>query len=195
MQLAVDGHIELVNERGSNQRQGIFYTPDWVVVFLIRETLEPLLEEIEQSDAVRRAQREKSTERQHDNSFAFAVLNLNLVDPAMGSGHFLHIVDFPACRRTAVEGVTVPACNTRLDEQRFAFGCDLCPWVRRQFWRCGFFCFHRGCSFRSRLLLVDLRRRCDRDSRRFVTAGCQNEAQAEEKRNLFHLRDAECRSM
>src|SRR5205823_854333 len=84
LQLTGDGHLELVNERGSNQRQGMFYTPDWVVVFLIRETLEPLLEEIEQSEAVRRAQKEKSTERRQDNSFAFAVLDLNLVDPAMG---------------------------------------------------------------------------------------------------------------
>src|SRR5205085_9195557 len=98
----------LVNERGSNQRQGIFYTPDWVVVFLIRETIEPLLEGIEQSEAVRRALKEKSIEREQDNSFALAVLNLNLVDPAMGSGHFLvraveflaqKIVTHPTTRR------------------------------------------------------------------------------------------------
>lgn len=81
--------LELRNQNGENHRHGIFYTPDWIVQFLIRETLSPLLEVINQSPDVRRAIAADSEERRRDNSFALAVLRLNLVDPAMGSGHFL----------------------------------------------------------------------------------------------------------
>lgn len=80
-----EGRLELRNQNGENHRNGIFYTPDWVVQFLIREAVTPQLDRIEQSADVQRA----LSARRRDNSFAFAVLRLNLVDPAMGSGHFL----------------------------------------------------------------------------------------------------------
>ena len=83
------GRLELRNQNGENHRHGIFYTPDWVVQFLIREAVTPQLESIERSADVQRALSARSEERRRDNSFAFGVLRLNLVDPAMGSGHFL----------------------------------------------------------------------------------------------------------
>lgn len=46
--------LELRNQNGENHRHGIFYTPDWVVQFLIRETLTPQLAHIEQSEDVQR---------------------------------------------------------------------------------------------------------------------------------------------
>ncbi|PYJ84624.1 MAG: hypothetical protein DME22_12115, partial [Verrucomicrobia bacterium] len=81
--------LELRNQNGKNHRHGIFYTPDWIVQFLIRETLSPLLDEIEHSEEVQRALAARSEEGKRNNAFAMAVLGLNLVDPAMGSGHFL----------------------------------------------------------------------------------------------------------
>jgi hypothetical protein len=81
--------LELRNENGENHRHGIFYTPDWVVRYLVREALQPLIDEIEGSPEVRAARKARSDEKRRDNSFALAVLGLNLVDPAMGSGHFL----------------------------------------------------------------------------------------------------------
>ena len=81
--------LELRNENGENHRHGIFYTPDWVVQFLIRETLTPRLAHIEQSGDVQRALSALSEESRRTNAFALGVLRLNLVDPAMGSGHFL----------------------------------------------------------------------------------------------------------
>jgi type I restriction-modification system DNA methylase subunit len=84
-----NGRLALRNENGQNHRHGIFYTPDWIVRYLLRETLLPLLDEIEAGEEVRRALAAKSEEKQRDNSFALGVLRLNLVDPAMGSGHFL----------------------------------------------------------------------------------------------------------
>jgi hypothetical protein len=81
--------LVLKNLAGKNHKEGIFYTPDWVVRYLVRETLQPLIDEIETGAQVQQALRAKSLERKRDNSFALAVLQLNLVDPAMGSGHFL----------------------------------------------------------------------------------------------------------
>jgi hypothetical protein len=83
------GRLTLRNEKGENHREGIYYTPDWVVTYLVRETLQPLLDEIDRGEPVQSALRQRSEERRRDNSFAHAVLRLNVLDPAMGSGRFL----------------------------------------------------------------------------------------------------------
>jgi len=80
-----NGHLQLLDDRGQSHREGIVYTPDWVVRYLVRTSLQPLLDEIEQTPEVAAAIAADS----RDNSFAEAVLALNIVDPAMGSGHFL----------------------------------------------------------------------------------------------------------
>lgn len=84
-----DGQLQLVGENGQNHRQGVYYTPDWVVQYLVRTTLDPLLDRIESSDEVQSALRAKTTEERASDAFALGVLDINLVDPAMGSGHFL----------------------------------------------------------------------------------------------------------
>lgn len=83
------GRLELRNANGENHRHGIIYTPDWIVCYLLRESLQPLIDEIKASPEVQAALKAKSDEKRRDNSFALAVLRLNLLDPAMGSGHFL----------------------------------------------------------------------------------------------------------
>ena len=40
------GRLVLVNQNGENHRHGIFYTPDWIVRYLLRESLQPLIDEI-----------------------------------------------------------------------------------------------------------------------------------------------------
>lgn len=84
-----DGRLIMQGADGSNHREGIYYTPDWIVRYLLDRTLGPLLAEIEASAAVKSALAARSEEKRRNNSFAEAVLALNLVDPAMGSGHFL----------------------------------------------------------------------------------------------------------
>lgn len=84
-----DGRLVMQGADGSNHREGIYYTPDWIVRYLLDRTLGPLVAGIEASSAVQAALAAKSGEKKRDNSFAHAVLGLNLVDPAMGSGHFL----------------------------------------------------------------------------------------------------------
>jgi hypothetical protein len=130
LQAGEGGRLELVNERGLNQRQGIFYTPDWVVVYLIRETLQPLLDQIENSPDVQAALNAKSIDKRRDNSFALAVLSLNLVDPAMGSGHFLvRATEFLAQKivghlttRTMTEKIIPTGESRRTREQILADG-------------------------------------------------------------------------
>lgn len=81
--------LELVGDDGQNHQGGVFYTPDWVVRYLVRETLQPLVDRIHDSREVRAARAAESMEEKQNDSFALGVLNLNIVDPAMGSGHFL----------------------------------------------------------------------------------------------------------
>ena len=81
--------LVLTDENGENHRHGIFYTPDWVVSYLLRTTLDPLIARIEAAPDVAKAVRAKTDEQRRTDDFAHGVLALNLVDPAMGSGHFL----------------------------------------------------------------------------------------------------------
>ncbi len=125
------GRLRLKDESGEkNHRDGIIYTPDWIVEFLVRETLTPLLDELDASPDVRRALAAKSDERRRDNSFALALLRLNLVDPAMGSGHFLvravewladRIIDHPTTRRMT-ERIVATGADRRTREAILAAG-------------------------------------------------------------------------
>jgi len=77
--------LEVMGERAELQLSGTFYTPDWVVRFLVEKSLRPLIDEIEACPAVQNSH----NVGKKDNSFARRVLKLNVLDPAMGSGHFL----------------------------------------------------------------------------------------------------------
>ncbi len=126
-----NGRLRLKDESGEkNHRDGIIYTPDWIVAFLVRETLTPLLRAIEAGNEVQRALAAKTEERRRSNAFALAVLRLNLVDPAMGSGHFLvravewladRIVEHPTTRRMT-ERIVVAGAARRTREAILADG-------------------------------------------------------------------------
>ena len=81
---------------------GSFYTPQELVDLIVERTLKPLVEERlktfeEKSEALKRDRRPKSDRRAELEQLdpAEAVLNLKVLDPAMGSGHFLvTAVDF-----------------------------------------------------------------------------------------------------
>lgn len=80
-----NGRVVLNEEYKKRQSTGTFYTPDYIVRYLVEETLSPLISKLEESESVQNAI--KSGKK--NNSFANAVLELNILDPAMGSGHFL----------------------------------------------------------------------------------------------------------
>jgi hypothetical protein len=79
------GKLVLQTDKAERKATGTFYTPDYIVKYIVHQTLAPLLQEIEERELVKAA---RAAGRQ-DNSFANEVLRLTVCDPAMGSGHFL----------------------------------------------------------------------------------------------------------
>jgi type I restriction-modification system DNA methylase subunit len=79
------GKLVLQTDKAERKATGTYYTPDYIVKYIVEQTVTPLLEEIEQRESVKAAR----AAGKQDNSFANEVLKLNICDPAMGSGHFL----------------------------------------------------------------------------------------------------------
>jgi hypothetical protein len=79
------GKLVLKTDKAERKATGTYYTPDYVVKYIVEQTVTPLLQEIEQREPVKAAR----AAGKQDNSFAGEVLKLNICDPAMGSGHFL----------------------------------------------------------------------------------------------------------
>ena len=80
-----NGKIKLTTDKAERKATGTYYTPDYIVKYIVEQTITPLLQEIEQRGPVKAAR----AAGKEDNSFADEVLKLNICDPAMGSGHFL----------------------------------------------------------------------------------------------------------
>ncbi|MBI4691070.1 MAG: N-6 DNA methylase, partial [Nitrospirae bacterium] len=76
------GKVVLKNDKGERKATGAYYTPDYIVKYIVENTLTPLLKEIDE-----RVKKENKGSK--DDFFAKEVLKLNICDPAMGSGHFL----------------------------------------------------------------------------------------------------------
>ncbi|WP_376795289.1 Eco57I restriction-modification methylase domain-containing protein [Thermogemmatispora sp.] len=116
------GEVYLVTDSGQRKLTGSYYTPDFVVKYMVERTLGPVLEE-------RLAQAQSPEER------VAAVLRLNVLDPAMGSGHFLvEALEFLA--RYLVELGALPEAGTgetdvvywkRRVAQQCLYGVDLNP--------------------------------------------------------------------
>ena len=68
--------VALVDSQGERHRTGSYYTPEFVVQYIVEQTLKPILDR-----AVAPATSDAAT--------IAAVLAINVLDPAMGSGHFL----------------------------------------------------------------------------------------------------------
>jgi type I restriction-modification system DNA methylase subunit len=68
--------VELLTDKGERKATGSYYTPDYIVQYMVEQTIEPLL----------RALSERISDT---NELVQAILGLKVLDPAMGSGHFL----------------------------------------------------------------------------------------------------------
>ncbi|PJZ46164.1 Eco57I restriction-modification methylase domain-containing protein [Leptospira brenneri] len=66
----------LVNDKGERKASGSYYTPDYIVETIVKFTLGPLIDDIEKEDLSIKEKIAKT-------------LTLRILDPAMGSGHFL----------------------------------------------------------------------------------------------------------
>lgn len=76
---------------GSNERKvsGSYYTPDYIVRFMVERTLEPLLTDRTSQYATLDAEGHWQIDPAHADPLRQAILDLNVLDPAIGSGHFL----------------------------------------------------------------------------------------------------------
>ncbi len=93
------GEVFLETNKGERRSSGSYYTPDHIVNHLVENTLEPLCQRIEQdlSDEIKANELrvaegdETATTRLADlkGEYDDRVLKLRVLDPAMGSGHFL----------------------------------------------------------------------------------------------------------
>lgn len=81
-----EGDLYVVNDNSERKATGSFYTPDYVVEYIVRETADPLIEDIH--DVLNNKDYDRGTS-EYAREFRRCVLDLTIVDPAMGSGHFL----------------------------------------------------------------------------------------------------------
>jgi len=66
------GSVYLATDRGERKATGSYYTPDYIVKYIVEHTVGPLIEEkMKEDDPIE------------------GILSLKVLDPAMGSGHFL----------------------------------------------------------------------------------------------------------
>jgi len=80
------GELYVVNDEGERKATGAYYTPDYVVTYIVEKTVDPLIEAIE-ADLAEMAVEPGSQE--YVIAFWERVTDLKILDPAMGSGHFL----------------------------------------------------------------------------------------------------------
>jgi type I restriction-modification system DNA methylase subunit len=69
-------NIDLVNEKGERQATGSYYTPDYIVKYIVEQTVGSVL-------------RETMARVPDDKDKVNAVLGIKVLDPSMGSAHFL----------------------------------------------------------------------------------------------------------
>jgi Alw26I/Eco31I/Esp3I family type II restriction m6 adenine DNA methyltransferase len=77
LESAKAGEIYLATDKGERKATGSYYTPDYIVKYIVKNTIEPVIE--------KKKQEWLGTSR----PFADYVLSIKVLDPAMGSGHFL----------------------------------------------------------------------------------------------------------
>jgi hypothetical protein len=104
--------VELLNHKGERKLSGSYYTPDYIVKYIVEQTVGPVLRRAVEGLA--------SDDRKID-----AVLAVNVLDPAMGSGHFpVEITEYIA-RFLVGLGVHPPAEAEASGEAELAY------WKRR----------------------------------------------------------------
>ena len=81
-----EGGLYVVNDEGERKATGAYYTPDYVVTYIVEETVGPLVAEIK---ADLESQGFDPGTHEYLGAFYRRVTDLKLLDPAMGSGHFL----------------------------------------------------------------------------------------------------------
>ncbi|MFW5898644.1 MAG: DNA methyltransferase, partial [Candidatus Saliniplasma sp.] len=77
-----EGEVYLTTDKGERKATGSYYTPEYIVQYIVENTLDPILKEIKDELLF-------EARGNFANEFAERVFELKVLDPAMGSGHFL----------------------------------------------------------------------------------------------------------
>ncbi|NGM71066.1 class I SAM-dependent DNA methyltransferase [Natronolimnobius sp. AArcel1] len=80
--VVTEGEVYLTTDSGERAATGSYYTPEYIVEYIVEETLGPLVAEIQ-------ADLEDDASDEYADRFAERIFELRILDPAMGSGHFL----------------------------------------------------------------------------------------------------------
>lgn len=144
------GEIYVSTDSDERRATGAFYTPDWVVEYLVAETVGPLFDERSRRVRARLEEARSQVGRHRRGSRACAeaearvvsleesvkddLLAIRILDPAMGSGHFLvGVVEYLATR-VATDASYLPSVDDqrtevaslrRLVAERCVYGVDL----------------------------------------------------------------------
>jgi type I restriction-modification system DNA methylase subunit len=106
----VNGKIELFTDKGERKATGSYYTPGYIVDYIVENTLGPLTEKAAAPEDV---------------------LGIKVLDPAMGSGHFLvGAVDFIGRRCVELAGEKAEKSGKEYQREaveRCVYGVDLNP--------------------------------------------------------------------
>lgn len=85
---------EVYLRTGNNERKitGSYYTPDYIVTFIVKHAVEPVLLQVTNQHAT--VGEDGSWQVRNPDALLKAILGLNILDPATGSGHFMvEVVD------------------------------------------------------------------------------------------------------
>lgn len=100
--------IYLETDKGERRETGSYYTPDHIVNYIVQNTLGPLCRSVSEQLqlAIKQARQQGQTAEVErlERDFGRRVLELRVLDPAMGSGHYL----LRACQYLAEEIATSP---------------------------------------------------------------------------------------
>lgn len=98
-----EGDVYLVTDKGERKATGSYYTPDYIVKYIVEQTLGPLVDQV----------RERVKADKSGPTFAKEILKLDVLDPAMGSGHFLvEATDYLARAIATDDYVTIEDAKT-----------------------------------------------------------------------------------
>jgi type I restriction-modification system DNA methylase subunit len=102
------GTVYLQTDKGERRASGSYYTPDHIVDYIVENTLGPLCSrldaELRRAIANAEANSDEDVLARLQREYDDRVLRLRVLDPAMGSGHFL----IRACQYLAEEIATHP---------------------------------------------------------------------------------------
>ena len=129
------GSVYLVKNKDERRTFGSYYTPDHIVDYIVRRTIDPICNEITESITVEIATAEANGASPAaidalESDFPNRLLKLRVLDPSMGSGHFLLAACQYLAEQIATNPYTPPGPDTGTADDTLSF------WKRRVIENC-----------------------------------------------------------